>query len=183
MQAQPSTVRLREASRRDRNAIRDICLSAFPDAENRRVARLAVELLDERAKSASLVLLAESDGEAAGQVAFSPLGAAGADDWLGYLLSPLAVKPAHHGCGIGSALVRTGLKRLSARSVHAVFVYGDPAYYVRFGFRAEVAGVFLPPYELTYPHGWQVTVLHEHPLAGTAARLSCVAPLRDPDLW
>jgi putative acetyltransferase len=36
--------------------------------------------------------------------------------------------------GIGSALVRDGLKTFAGRAVPLVFVEGDPGYYSRFGF-------------------------------------------------
>jgi putative acetyltransferase len=51
------------------------------------------------------------------------------------VLSPLGVAPAHQGMGIGSALVRDGLARLSTRTEAAVFLEGSPSYYPRFGFR------------------------------------------------
>ncbi|MFD7446529.1 GNAT family N-acetyltransferase [Streptomyces sp. NPDC059909] len=50
------------------------------------------------------------------------------------MLSPLAVMPEHHKRGIGSALVRHGLKALAERAVPLVFLEGDPGYYSRFGF-------------------------------------------------
>lgn len=53
------------------------------------------------------------------------------------MLGPLGVVPSHQRCGAGTALVREGLERLEKRGVRQVFVLGDPAYYGRFGFRAE----------------------------------------------
>ena len=50
------------------------------------------------------------------------------------VLSPLAVMPEHQKRGIGSALVRHGLKALAEQSVPLVFLEGDPRYYARFGF-------------------------------------------------
>jgi len=47
----------------------------------------------------------------------------------------MAVLPAHQGAGIGSQLVREGLKRLRAASTPFVIVLGHPAYYPRFGFK------------------------------------------------
>jgi putative acetyltransferase len=36
--------------------------------------------------------------------------------------------------GVGTALIRAGLRRCSAMGWQAVFLVGDPAYYSRFGF-------------------------------------------------
>ncbi|GLY67275.1 GNAT family N-acetyltransferase [Amycolatopsis taiwanensis] len=45
------------------------------------------------------------------------------------VLSPLAVAPAQQRRGVGSALVRRGVKILAKRAVPLVFLEGDPAYY------------------------------------------------------
>ncbi|WP_084143095.1 GNAT family N-acetyltransferase [Amycolatopsis taiwanensis] len=45
------------------------------------------------------------------------------------VLAPLAVAPAHQRRGVGSALVRRGVKILAKRAVPLVFLEGDPAYY------------------------------------------------------
>jgi putative acetyltransferase len=62
-------------------------------------------------------------------------------------LAPLAVNAAHRRRGIGSALVRAGLKRLVARGEEIVFVLGDPAFYGRFGFSVADARGFASPYQ------------------------------------
>lgn len=54
-------------------------------------------------------------------------------------LAPLGVLPDRQGAGIGSALVREGLRAAPRRGREAVFVLGDPAYYERFGFSREAA--------------------------------------------
>ncbi|MBO6520543.1 MAG: N-acetyltransferase [Rhodospirillales bacterium] len=81
----------------------------------------------------TLSLVADVDGEVAGHIAFSPVTVAGAaGDWLG--LGPLAVDPARQRQGIGTALVEAGLVRLRTRGHGGCVVFGDPAYYRRFGF-------------------------------------------------
>lgn len=47
---------------------------------------------------------------------------------------PLSVLPAHQKEGIGSALVRHTLKLAKAMGFKAVLIFGNPAYYHRFGF-------------------------------------------------
>ncbi|NEV61861.1 N-acetyltransferase [Thiorhodococcus minor] len=167
----------------DHNDIRDIYLRAFPEGECKLIARLALSLLSEESNPETIGLVAEADGRVVGHVAFSPVTTDGPSHWLGYILAPLAVKPEYQKGGIGSALIRSGIEQLSIRGVDAFFVYGDPEYYGRFGFTAEAAGRFLPPYELQYPFGWQAMVMHETVSNGQTVKLSCVASLREPALW
>lgn len=172
---------IRQASAADLEPIRYLHRCSFSESERELVATLAIGLLNETSIPASLSLIAESDGAIAGHVAFSPLAITPDANWLGYLLSPLGVAPEYQRRGIGSQLVAAGIQRLTAQGVDAVFVYGDPAYYGRFGFTAEAAGDCRPPHELTYPLGWQALCLGEgRPPRGT---LCCVRPLRDPALW
>jgi putative acetyltransferase len=65
--------------------------------------------------------------------------------WFG--LGPVSVLPAHQGAGIGSRLVREALARLKATGAHGCVLVGEPAFYGRFGFRAEPALVLaeVPP--------------------------------------
>ncbi|MFD1197274.1 GNAT family N-acetyltransferase [Brucella gallinifaecis] len=92
----------------------------------------------------TLSLVAEDKGKVIGYLAGSAARVGSQDGWG--LIGPLAVLPARHRQGIGTALMAEALKRLRATSRGAALV-GDPAYYSRFGFRAfpelGVAGV--PP--------------------------------------
>jgi putative acetyltransferase len=118
----------------DESAIRAVLLGAFPtNAEARLVERL-------RANGRSIVsLAAELDGLIVGTVFFSPV-TAGLNRGLG--LAPLAVLPECQRQGIGSALVREGLAHCKSMGCEFVVVLGDPAFYLRFGFRpASQSGI------------------------------------------
>lgn len=61
------------------------------------------------------------------------------------ILAPLAVAPAHQGCGFGSTLVRTACAAANQRGEPLVVLEGNPAYYARFGFEpAYLHGIELP---------------------------------------
>lgn len=177
----PAHVRM--ATRLDREDIRDVHLRAFPDSENHLVAALAVDLLDQASDPETIALVAEIDGGIVGHIAFSPARAQTGENWLGYILAPLGVRPEHHNMGIGAQLVHSGMELLSQKMVDAVFVYGDPKYYARFGFSAQAASHFIPPYALAYPFGWQARILRGEGPPGQAVQLTCVPSLRDPALW
>ncbi len=82
----------------------------------------------------TLSLVAEVEGRVVGHVAFSPVTVSGRDlAWYG--LGPLAVLPDHQGRGLGSALVREGLRRLGAAGAKGCVLVGHPDFYRRFGFR------------------------------------------------
>lgn len=93
----------------------------------------------ERLRSAgvlTLSLVAEKEGEVVGHVAFSPVTFSGGEQgWFG--LGPLSVRPDMQGQGIGSRLVREGLRRLQENGAVGCVLVGEPAYYRRFGFGTE----------------------------------------------
>lgn len=84
------------------------------------------------AKGVTLSLVAEVEGEIVGHVLFSPVTIDGTDAAVG--LGPMAVLPAHQGRGIGSLLVREGLRQLEGLGHAAIVVVGHADYYPRFGF-------------------------------------------------
>ncbi|SFF18224.1 putative acetyltransferase [Aureimonas phyllosphaerae] len=60
-------------------------------------------------------------------------------------LGPVAIVPDRQGEGIGARLVRHGLDLAQQRGWRSVFVLGDPAFYGRLGFRANLAkGAIVP---------------------------------------
>jgi putative acetyltransferase len=81
-----------------------------------------------------LGLVAELEERVVGQITFSPVSIeGGSPPALG--LGPLAVEPRCQRSGIGSALVREGLRRCAALA-EIVVVLGHAEYYPRFGFRS-----------------------------------------------
>jgi len=91
-----------------------------------------------------LSLVALTQGQVVGHAAFSPVTLApAAPGWFG--LGPVSVQPRHQGQGVGSALVRRGLDVLRAENAAGCVVFGNAAFYGRFGFRAHE--------QLTYPGG------------------------------
>jgi len=87
------------------------------------------------------------EGTIVGHVLFSLLPLSGGEEAVAAAaLAPLAVHPDQQRRGVGAALVREGLARLEARQLPAVVVLGDPDYYQRFGFRADLAARLIAPF-------------------------------------
>jgi putative acetyltransferase len=122
-------MRIRPESEADRAAIRAVNTAAFETS----VEADIVEAL--HAKGVRLVsLVAELDGATVGHILFSPVSLAEHPQLRVVALGPMAVVPHHQRNGIGSALVREGLKRCRQLGYQAAIVIGHPEYYPRFGF-------------------------------------------------
>lgn len=176
-------MKIRTATRNDADTVRCVHLAAFPEGERDLVSNLAVELLFEEKSPPVLSLVSEIDDAVVGHVAFSPVTAHGTKEHIGYILAPLAVCPGHQKLGIASRLIEKGIERLSALGPGVLLVYGDPGFYGRFGFRADHAERYTPPYQLQYAFGWQGMVLGDFDDRPASVGISCVSPLCNPALW
>ena len=174
---------IRVATGLDRDDIREIHLCAFPEGEKKIVSTLAVNLLSEETSPETISLVAEADGAVVGHICFSPVTVNNNKSWKGYILAPLGIKPEYQKRQVGSKLIESGIERLSKMGVNVLFVYGDPKYYGRFGFNANLATGYSPPYDLQYPFGWQAIILNEGVFTESTVEISCVDPLNDAELW
>ena len=121
---------IRDAREADQTEICEVHRSAF-------AGEAEAELVDElcRIDASAISLVAECDAHIAGHVLFSAIDA----PVRALALAPVGVVPDCQSCGIGSALIREGLRRAEIGGWEAVFVLGDPTYYARFGFSVEAA--------------------------------------------
>lgn len=162
--------RTRPTADADAPALRALYRAAFAHED---LAPLVMRLLREEADTLSLAAVAAD--ALVGHVLFSPCAVdARADDVA--LLGPLAVSPPWQRRGVGSMLVREGLRRLASKGVARVMVLGDPRYYRRFGFAPHDA--VSPPYALPpeWKDAWQAVDL------GGSAR-TIAGRLRPPAAW
>jgi len=141
-----SAIEIRAAQPSDRMAIRDLVYAAFQNHPHHAPGALPSEhLIVERLEAdgaLTLSLVAVAHGHVVGHLAVSPVTVAGqACNWFG--IGPVAVTPRQQRRGIGSRLVRHAIELLRARKAAGITVLGEPAYYQRFGFRAE-PGLVLP---------------------------------------
>lgn len=79
-------------------------------------------------------LVAEEDGQVVGHILFSPVTLSGHANLKIMGLGPMAVNPEFQRNGVGSKLVKTGLKRCKELGFGAVAVLGHTWFYPRFGF-------------------------------------------------
>ena len=82
-----------------------------------------------------LCLAAEENGVLAGGIWYAKASIRrGKSEYPVLTMGPVCVKPERQANGIGAALIRKTLS-LAAGKYPAVIIYGNPAYYARFGFR------------------------------------------------
>lgn len=140
----------------DLPAIREVVSDAFGDEPTEKL----VDGLRSSTAWRDLSFVAEEDDRVVGHVSFTR-------GWLDapsrlvdvLVLSPLSVRPAYQGRGVGSALVRRTLERLRERPEPLVFLEGSPSYYGRLGFRPGVPHGFTPPSARIPPAAFQFVAL------------------------
>jgi len=128
---------IRLAQETDLDSILEVIETAFPDEENKVIMNLVQDLHQETASPSMKSLVAEVDNQAIGYVYYSPIFLKSDTSISGYILAPLAVSPEHKNKGVGSNLINAGIDMLTNDGVGVLLVYGDPAYYGRFGFKEE----------------------------------------------
>jgi putative acetyltransferase len=167
---------VRECQPDDLPALEALYAAAFPD-EN--LLPLLRELLNGECDVLSLV--AGTDAGPLGHAVFTRCTTTNRSTPVA-LLGPVAVAPARHGQGIGSAIIRKGLGILHTEGTARVLVLGDPAFYGRLGFVPDAC--IAPPYPLPdeWRDAWQSVNLHaaEPPLEG---KLSVPHAWRQAKLW
>lgn len=118
----------------DVGAISDVTVSAFKTLEISNHTEQFIIAALRAAKSLTVSLVAEVDGQVVGHIAFSPVTISdGTRNWYG--LGPLSVLPAYQRQGIGRALVNEGLSRLKGLNAQGCCLVGHPDYYRKFCFK------------------------------------------------
>ena len=126
---------IRPEEPKDRAAIYQLNMLAYGREDE---ARLVEELRD--GHHARLSLVADAGGQVVGYVCFSAVQIMTDDGPMQALvLAPLAVHPEQQQHGLGSTLLKDGLYLAAQRHHRVVLVLGDPSFYSRFGFSADLA--------------------------------------------
>ncbi|MBT0773097.1 N-acetyltransferase [Kineosporia sp. J2-2] len=150
---------IRAENHADRVAADDVYRQGF-GVEGPKVAGLVGALRAMPPSACDLALVAEEDDRVVGSVLCTRSLLDAPRELVDVaVLSPLAVTPALHGRGIGSALVRTVIEEMSKTAVPLLFLEGDPAFYGRLGFLAGGPLGFRKPSLRTPDAAFQVVKL------------------------
>jgi len=139
-------IRLEEPA--DRDASLEVERLAFGSDEEPSIVEAV------RDEEGSFALVAQEAGEVVGHVQLSRA-------WVGETpvlgLGPIGVVPERQRRGTGSALMRAALEEARARGEVAVILFGDPAFYGRFGFEPGLTfGLHNPYAGMSLPDGTRV---------------------------
>jgi len=133
---------IREESSADIPAIRQVHFAAF--------GRSAEGVLVDRLRTDGLFvasIVADDDGGIMGHALFSALAIKTSAGLLSAVaLAPVGVIPRCQREGVGSALIACGIRICRERGKVAIIVLGDPHYYAKFGFRAELTSKLKGPF-------------------------------------
>jgi putative acetyltransferase len=133
---------LRPETDNDHAAIREVNRLAFGQEDESRL----VDAL-RAGGHARVSVVAEEAGRVVGHILFSTLPILTPQGIVEALaLAPMAVIPDRQRQGLGSALVREGLRSCTERGHRVVVVLGHPEFYPRFGFSAKLAERLKSPY-------------------------------------
>lgn len=160
----------------DESSIKALYPRAFPDED---LLPLVRDLFEHRDSTISLVAIIDSD--IVGNIIFTK-GYVDSGRQDAALLAPLAVAPEWQRQGIGSSLVRTGLRQLREEGISAVYVLGDPAYYGRLGFSPERSVRTPYPLPPEWADAWQSQTLGDA-VGPAGGELSLPDVWLDPALW
>lgn len=145
-EAIPNRLKIREETENDYLKIREVNDLAFGQ-ENE--GRLIEKLRQTEKFIPGLSLVAEINNEVVGHILFYPVIIHSATaDFHSLSLGPMAVTPAYQRQGIGSQLVREGLKAAKTLGHKSVIVVGHPEYYPRFGFKPASQWKIKMPFEV-----------------------------------
>lgn len=151
-------------------------------------ADLVAELLHATPAASRQSWVADAAGTVVGHVLLTAGDVPGAPDVPVMLLCPLAVLPSYQHAGVGTAVTRAALDAASGTGVQAVSVFGDPAFYSRFGFRSLLPEGPQPAFDVGEAHrdAWQTLELTDDRAAIAAlehTRVQWAPPLMRADLW
>ncbi len=122
-------------------------------------------------------LVAKVDGQVVGHILFSDLTIETPQGEIKALsLAPLAVVPSHQRRGIGSSLVREGLRACREVGHRIVIVLGHPEFYPRFDFSAKLAEPLRSPYS---GPAFMAVELVPYALQGIQGEVRYPAPFQD----
>ncbi|HEY4542566.1 MAG TPA: N-acetyltransferase [Noviherbaspirillum sp.] len=129
-------VRVRPEQETDVAAIEAVTVAAFLNAPHTSHTEQFIVNALRKAGQLAVSLVAEGESGVIGHVAASPVTVSdGSTGWYG--IGPISVLPEHQRQGIGGLLMEHALDALRALGALGCVVLGDPAYYGRFGFKAE----------------------------------------------
>ena len=149
---------IRKLSINDLSAVKETFFNSFSAEEAPITYPVIKSVIEEDATNNNYCIGYELDGKIVS--GFSPVFFKSDNEISAYILAPLATHQSHKKKGLATKLIESAKAYFSKNGVDALLVYGDPKYYGRYGFNADLGKHFVPPYPLEYDFGWQALMLN-----------------------
>lgn len=155
-------IKIREERAEDYEAVRVINDKAFGQPDEGRIVDKIREMCED-----ILSLVAVEGEKAVGHIFFSPVVINHSGKTIkGMGLAPMAVLPALQNKGIGSLLVKEGIKRVMETGCPFIIVLGHEKYYPRFGFETASNYGIQPQWEGVPDEAFMVMIMDKETMAG-----------------
>ena len=174
---------IRKLSVNDLSSIEETFFNSFSAEEAPITYPVIKSLIEDSATNNNYCIGFELDGKIVSAVGFSPVFFKTDTGLSAYILAPLATHQSHQKKGLATKLIESAKAHFHANNIDALLVYGDPEYYGKYGFNADLGKHFIPPYPLEYDFGWQALMLNDTTLNDRKLAFTCVDALSDAALW
>jgi putative acetyltransferase len=179
-------LKIRKSTQSDLSEVLHVEKQAFGNDKGSEIVDLVNGLLSDPSALPLLSLLAVNKEQAIGHILFTKASITNAKVSVSAaILAPLAVIPDAQSRGVGSQLIKEGLRLLSETGVDLVFVLGHPEYYPRHGFKPAGDLGFEAPYPIPDEHAnaWMVQELHPGVIGIVRGKVICADVLNHPEHW
>lgn len=174
-------MKFRNSKSDDISNLCDLHIDAFDDNEGHVIAKLVRNILNIQTDKPVYSFVIEKGEQIIGHIVFSPVIIEGAERIKAYILAPLAISPGYQKQGLGTRLISHSVNKIKEKGIEVLFVYGDPAYYSRSGFKPE-RNIFAP-FDLEYPEAWMARELKKGSLSNVKGVAKCIPPLMLTEYW
>ena len=177
---------IRKSTESDRTEIKNIHIKSFGEQKGPVIANLANDLLDDKTAKPLLSLVAIENEKITGHIIFTKVRVSQTTEPVSaQILAPLAVLPNAQNKGVGSKLIKEGLRQLKQSGVYLVFVLGHQDYYPRLGFKPAGTLGYEAPYHIPEKNAgaWMVQELHNGVIGRVKGKIQCSEVLNRPEHW
>ena len=177
---------IRRSTTLDNTEISNVHMNSFGDEEGPGIIKLVSDLFHDETALPLFSLVAVEDGEIIGHILFTKAEIKQKQEAVSaQLLAPLAVLPEQQYVGVGTALIKEGLKELRVQGVELVFVLGHPDFYPRAGFMPAGKLGLEAPYPIPQKNesAWMVQELKSGVIGKVTGKVQCSDALNQPQYW
>ncbi len=184
-------MKFRISKKEEQPKIEKIHKAAFEKTEGAQKAKIIADLVHDLFEDETAMpihsFVAQENRKLLGHVLFTKVTITDCPvDVEARILAPLAVRPECQSTGIGTGLIKEGLRRLKEEGIDLVFVLGHIDYYPRSGFINDAQSLgFKAPYYIPeeFADAWMVIALAPGIIGKAKGRVQCGDILNQPEHW